>query len=65
MRRFSGRMRAAVQIDRPLHIVKADARVERHGPLRQRIELTNDAEVGETAHRVVATMLPALILGHD
>ena len=55
-------MRAAVEIDRALRIVKADARVERKDTLLQRIDVGGDPHVGETAHAIVGGMLAALIL---
>ena len=54
-------MRPAVEIDRPLRVVEADAGVEREQPLLQRIDVSGDPHVGEPAHAVVGCVLAALI----
>ena len=58
-------MRTAVEINRPLHLLKVHAQVDRRHALRQRIENGIDAHVRQAAHHVVAGVRPALVLLDD
>ena len=58
-------MLAAVEPDRAFLLLEVHAQVDREHALRQRIEDLLDAHVRQAAHRVVAAVRPALILGDD